>query len=159
MKNHIDFYINGKAYKASSQDVFYPVSKYIREVLNLKGTKEVCCEGDCGACTVLLGRAQEDKFNYYPVNSCILYIYQINNCHIITIEGLKYGDELNPVQKAVAENHGTQCGFCTPGIVTTMYSMFDKSCKDKNPDKSDIEKALTGNLCRCTGYEPIIKSG
>ena len=159
MKNHIAFYINGKPYKASSLEAFYPVSKYLREVLNLKGTKEVCCEGDCGACTVLLGRVEKDKFNYYPVNSCILYVYQINNCHIITIEGLKYGDELNPVQKAIAEKHGTQCGFCTPGIVTTMYSMFNKCCKDKNPDKSDIEKALTGNLCRCTGYEPIIKSG
>lgn len=158
-KDCIEFYVNGKPYKVSSKEVFYSVSDYLRDVLCLKGTKVVCGEGDCGACTVLLGRMEDGKFNYYPVNSCILFVYQINNCHVVTIEGLKYGEDLNPIQKAVVENHGTQCGFCTPGVVTTMYSMFDKASDDKKPTESDIEKALTGNLCRCTGYKPIIKSG
>jgi xanthine dehydrogenase small subunit len=130
----------------------------LREKLFLTGTKEVCCEGDCGACTVIWGKFTNGKLNYKPVNSCILYVYQLHNTHIITVEGLKYGEKLNPVQISIAENHGTQCGFCTPGFVNTLYSYFDTMNPSEKVEEKQVKKALTGNLCRCTGYEGIIRS-
>lgn len=158
MKNSIKFYINGNLYEINSQDAFIPLSAFLRNSLNLTGTKEVCCEGDCGACTVLLGKLKGEEISYKPVNACILYVYQADNSHIITIEGLKYGEELNPIQKSFAENHGTQCGYCTPGFVNSLYSYFEKDTTSADHAEKEIKKALTGNLCRCTGYEGIIRS-
>ena len=158
MKSCIEFYINGKFQQINAENAFKPLSSYLREKLFLTGTKEVCCEGDCGACTVLLGKFHDKNISYKPVNSCILYVYQLNNTHIITVEGLKYGEELNPVQKSIVKNHGTQCGFCTPGFVNTLYSYFNNLSENQNPEKIEIKKHLTGNLCRCTGYEGIIRS-
>lgn len=158
MRDYIKFYVNGKFYKIADSSAFLPLTEYLRNILFLTGTKEACKEGDCGACTVLVGKFEGNEIKYKAVNSCITYIYQLDNCHVITIEGLKYDNNLNPVQEAIAANHGTQCGFCTPGIVTTLYSLFEDCCKDKKPGKHDIQEALSGNLCRCTGYEPIINS-
>ncbi|EKE02671.1 MAG: hypothetical protein ACD_20C00347G0008 [uncultured bacterium] len=159
MRDYIRLYINGKFYKISGESAFLPLSEYLRNSLFFTGTKESCTEGDCGACTVLLGKIKDDKISYAPVNSCIIYLYQLDNAHIITIEGLKYKDNLNPVQEAIVNHHGTQCGFCTPGVVTTLYSLFDCGCKDDKPDRGDIQHALSGNLCRCTGYDSIIHAG
>ena len=124
----------------------------------LTGLKEVCCEGDCGACTVLLGKIVNGEITYFPVNSCILYVYQVDACHVITVEGLKYLEKLNPIQESLVKNNGIQCGFCTPGFVNSLYDYFDKLQNGSQPDREDIKRSLTGNLCRCTGYEAIIKS-
>ena len=158
MKNFVEFFVNGKFYKISGREVFMPLSGFLRQNLCLTGTKEVCCEGDCGACTVLLGKIINGEIAYSPVNSCILYIYQVDACHVITVEGLTYSEKLNPIQESLVKNHGIQCGFCTSGFVNSLYDYFDKLDSSGQPDGEDIKKALTGNLCRCTGYEAIIKS-
>lgn len=132
-----------------------PLSSYLRYDQGATGTKVVCEEGDCGACSVIIGRLEQDEIAYRAVNSCIQFLYQLDCTHIITIEGLKYEGELNPVQEAMVACHGAQCGYCTPGFVVTMCAMFDK----KAPScPQDVKDGLTGNLCRCTGYEPIIKA-
>ncbi len=133
-----------------------PLSSYLRYEQGATGTKVVCAEGDCGACTVLLGKRMGEEIEYKPVNSCILFMHQLDCSHIVTVEGVKPGEELNPVQQAMVDHHGAQCGYCTPGIIVSMCSLFD--CK-KAADEQDIKDALTGNLCRCTGYEPIIAAG
>jgi xanthine dehydrogenase small subunit len=130
---------------------------FVRLERGLKGTKEGCAEGDCGACTVLVGRRLHDgALVYEPVNACIRFLASCHGCHVVTVEALS-GPEgaLHPVQKAMVEHHGSQCGFCTPGIVMALYGLWMT-----NPDLSvvDVETALQGNLCRCTGYEPIIKA-
>lgn len=136
--------------------VFAPLSTYLRYGQSATGTKVVCAEGDCGACTVMTGKLSEGELAYQPVNSCIQFLHQLDCSHIVTVEGLKDNDALNPVQEAMVENHGAQCGYCTPGIVVSMCSLFD--CK-KPADAQDIKDALTGNLCRCTGYESIVTAG
>lgn len=136
-----------------------PLSDYLRYELCAVGTKVVCAEGDCGACTVLLGRVQEETLCYKPVNSCIQYLYQLDGCHIVTVEGLKLDGEPNAVQEAMMACHGAQCGYCTPGFVVTMCGLFDAQPAGWQATERDIREALTGNLCRCTGYEPIIQAG
>lgn len=129
---------------------------FLRLNQRLRGTKEGCAEGDCGACTVLIGRLFEGRLIYETVNSCIRFLGSLNGCHIVTVEHLKDKDgALNPVQQAMVDCHGSQCGFCTPGIVMSLYALWMQ-----NPQASDdeIDAALQGNLCRCTGYEPIVKA-
>ena len=119
----------------------------LRDEIGLTGTKEGCGTGDCGACTVLL----DGK----PVNSCLIFSGELDGADIVTIEGLKIGPELHPVQKAFIQDGGAQCGYCTPGML-----MMAKSLLDENPDPSDeeIRFALSGNLCRCTGYAKIVQA-
>src|SRR5205085_683508 len=138
--------------------VFQSLSDFLRCDLQLTGTKVVCAEGDCGSCTVLLGRAQSnDEIRHNTVCSCIQFLYQLDAAHIITIEGLKYDGELNPVQEAMVKCQGTQCGFCTPGFVVSLCAMFDERLS--GPAASiDAAKACVGNLCRCTGYLPILEA-
>jgi xanthine dehydrogenase small subunit len=156
MRDYLVFYINGKQHQVRGKDAFMPLSTYLRYEQGATGTKVVCEEGDCGACSIILGRVNGDELEYRPVNSCIQFLYQLDCTHIVTIEGLKYEGQLNPVQEAMVACHGAQCGYCTPGFVVAMCAMFDK----KNCVKEqDIKDELTGNLCRCTGYEPIIKAG
>lgn len=129
---------------------------FIRLNRRLLGTKEGCAEGDCGACTVLVGRLHQGTLRYEPVNACIRFLASCHGSHIVTIEHLRGPDGgLHPVQQAMIEQHGSQCGFCTPGFVMSLYALWMQ-----NPDPSviEIETALQGNLCRCTGYEPIIKA-
>lgn len=153
-------YINGKECRVSGADAFLPLSSYLRYVQSATGTKVVCEEGDCGACTVLSGCVDGDDISYRPINACIQNVYQLDLRHVITIEGLKVDGELNCVQKSMVKNQGAQCGFCTPGIVVAMCSLFDNKCESKRPvTEEEIRDALTGNLCRCTGYEPIIRAG
>jgi xanthine dehydrogenase small subunit len=160
MRDYIVLYINGKECRVAGADAFLPLSSYLRYVQSATGTKVVCEEGDCGACTVLSGAVSGDEIAYRPINACIQNVYQLDLRHVITIEGLKVDGELNCVQKSMVQNQGAQCGFCTPGIVVAMCSLFDKKCESKTPaTEEEIRDALTGNLCRCTGYEPIIRAG
>lgn len=156
MREYLHFFVNGKEQKISGSEAFQPLSNFLRCQMAITGTKVVCEEGDCGACTVLVGKLKNGKIEYKPVNSCIQFLYQLDLTHIISIEGLKNKQELNPVQEAMVQCHGTQCGFCTPGFVVAMCDYFDKN---KQPCTQGIKDCLTGNLCRCTGYEPIIKAG
>jgi xanthine dehydrogenase small subunit len=129
---------------------------HLRLHRRLTGTKEGCAEGDCGACTVLVGRLQEGVLRYETVNACIRFMASLDGCHVVSVEHLSGPDgRLHPVQAAMVEHHGSQCGFCTPGIVMSLYALW---MEHPDPTESQIETALQGNLCRCTGYEPIIRA-
>ena len=129
---------------------------YLRLRRSLRGTKEGCAEGDCGACTVLVGRLHGGKLFYESVNACIRFLGSLDSTHVVTVEHLKGADgKLHPVQQAMVDFHGSQCGFCTPGFVMSLYGLWMRS---PNPSDSAIEKALQGNLCRCTGYEAIVRA-
>ena len=121
------------------------LSDFLREQLGLTGVHVGCEHGICGACTVLLDGA--------PVRSCLMFAAQISDAEITTIEGLAEGDALHPVQEAFRRNHGLQCGFCTPGMVLTSIDLLRR---DPHPDANTVREALSGNLCRCTGYEGIV---
>ena len=129
---------------------------FLRINRRLTGTKEGCAEGDCGACTVLIGRIQNGSLTYQPINACIRFLATCHACHIVTIEHL-HGEHgaLHPVQQAMVEHHGSQCGFCTPGIVMALYGLW---MENPDPGVIAIETALQGNLCRCTGYAPIVRA-
>ncbi|WP_282602154.1 xanthine dehydrogenase small subunit [Paracoccus sp. PARArs4] len=127
---------------------------HLRIARRLTGTKEGCAEGDCGACTILSGRVTPDGLVYEPINACIRPLAACHGTHIVTIEHLAAPDGgLHPVQAAMVEHHGSQCGFCTPGIVMALYGLW---MTDPDPSEEMIETALQGNICRCTGYRPII---
>ncbi|MGE7367959.1 xanthine dehydrogenase small subunit [Neorhizobium sp. NPDC001467] len=129
---------------------------YLRLRRRLTGTKEGCAEGDCGACTVLVGRLAEGRLVYESINACIRFIGSLHATHVVTVEHLAARDgTLHPVQQAMVDCHGSQCGFCTPGFVMSLYGLW---LSNEEPDRSEIEIALQGNLCRCTGYEPIVKA-
>ncbi|OJF95527.1 xanthine dehydrogenase small subunit [Pararhizobium antarcticum] len=129
---------------------------YLRLERRLTGTKEGCAEGDCGACTVLVGRLVQGELVYESVNACIRFTGSLNATHVVTVEHLAAKDgTLHPVQQAMVDYHGSQCGFCTPGFVMSLYGLWLSSDR---PSRADIEKALQGNLCRCTGYEPIVRA-
>ncbi len=129
---------------------------FLRLNRRLTGTKEGCAEGDCGACTVLVGRLHHGRLRYEPVNACIRFLASCHGCHVVTVEHLRGADGgLHPVQAAMVEHHGSQCGFCTPGFVMALYGLW---MENPRPDTGAIETALQGNLCRCTGYEPIVKA-
>lgn len=156
MRDYLHFFVNGKECRVKGADAFQPLSSYLRYELGITGTKLVCEEGDCGACTTLIGRVENGAIEYKALNSCIQYLYQADLSHVITVEGLTKNGELNPVQESMVKCHGTQCGFCTPGFIVAMCRYFDEA---KVPDTQAIKDCVTGNLCRCTGYEPIIKAG
>ena len=129
---------------------------HLRLDQRLRGTKEGCAEGDCGACTVLVGRIGAQGLVYEPVNACIRPLVSCDGCHVVTIEHLRGTDGgLHPVQRAMVEHHGSQCGFCTPGIVMALYALW---MEQPHPSEQQVERALQGNLCRCTGYAPIIRA-
>lgn len=117
----------------------------IREDLNLTGAKEGCGEGECGACTVIM--------NGRLVASCLVLALQADGADILTVEGLSDGDDLHPIQEAFVESGAIQCGFCTPGMVLASKKLLDEN---PNPTEEEIRRGLSGNLCRCTGYEKII---
>jgi xanthine dehydrogenase small subunit len=118
------------------------------------GTKEACAEGDCGACTVVLARRRDGRLVYEPVNACIALVGQIDGAELITVEDLAGGGPLHPVQQALAERHGSQCGFCTPGIVMSLFAHYHRP--DRADGRAAVADVLAGNLCRCTGYRPIV---
>lgn len=119
----------------------------IRNKLHLTGPKEGCGNGECGACTII--------YNGRPVNSCLVLAPEADGAEILTVEGLSKNGKLHPVQEAFIEENAAQCGFCTPGFIMSAKALLDRN---PNPSKEDIVEAFAGNLCRCTGYVPIIKA-
>ena len=126
---------------------------YLRLTEKSCGTKEGCAEGDCGACTVVLARSAGGRLKYEPVNACILLLGQVDGAQVITVEDLAQEGRLHPVQQAMLRHHGSQCGFCTPGIVMSLFALYQDAARPVQP--ATINDALAGNLCRCTGYRPI----
>lgn len=127
---------------------------YLRLVERSTGTKEGCAEGDCGACTVALGRLKNRRLTYEPVNACILLLGQVDGAEVVTVEDLSEGGGLHPVQTAMVAHHGSQCGFCTPGIVMSLFCLYQDGARPVT--REAINDGLAGNLCRCTGYRPIV---
>jgi xanthine dehydrogenase small subunit len=161
-RNKIITHLNSKRIEIDGENAFMPLAYYLRENLCLTGTKVVCAEGDCGACTVLLAReiGGDGKPLFKAVNSCIIPLYLVDGAQIVSVEGLKNENgELHPAQKAMVDCHGAQCGYCTPGFICAMAGLAEKV---KNEHGVITEKKaknyLTGNLCRCTGYKPIIEA-
>ena len=160
MRDYVLIYVNGQRHCLTGEDVFRSLSDFLRIRLGLVGTKIVCSEGDCGACTVLVGRpgieTDRGELDYATIDSCILFMFQLDGCHVISVEGLKTNGELSPVQRAMVDCHASQCGFCTPGFVMSMVGVLENTAE---VGPSELRRAMTGNLCRCTGYTPIIEAG
>ena len=145
-KRIIELNVNGEVYEVAI-DVHRTLLEVLRETIGLTGAKEACDMGDCGACTVLV----DGK----PVLSCLMLAMDAIGKDITTIEGLAKGGELHPLQKAFVEHGGIQCGFCTPGMVLTAKAFLDKNPK---PTVDEVKMAISGNLCRCTGYVKIVEA-
>jgi xanthine dehydrogenase small subunit len=156
MRNVVTFYLNGRRQMVSGRAAFGPLAEYLRDECRQVGTKIGCGEGDCGACTILVGRPSGGVIRYRPVTSCILTPCQVDGAHIVTVEGLRVGEDLTPIQQAMVDHHGSQCGYCTPGIVVALSGLLES---DPDPDDDALRTALTGNLCRCTGYLSILEAG
>lgn len=142
----LDFRVNGQEYSLMI-DPRWRLVDVLRDQLNLTGTKEGCGEGECGACTVIM----DGKI----VNSCLVMAFQAHGKDIVTIEGIGQPDKLDPIQEAFLEEGAVQCGFCTPGMILATKALLDKNPR---PNRAEIQRALAGNLCRCTGYDKIIKA-
>ncbi|WIY51909.1 xanthine dehydrogenase small subunit [Devosia sp. YIM 151766] len=155
--NAIRFLLNGEEVALKDVAPDLTLLDWLRLERRLRGTKEGCAEGDCGACTVLVGKLLDDEIVYDSVTACIRFVGSLHGTHVVTVEHLRgENGALHPVQQAMVDHHGSQCGFCTPGFVMSLYGLW---MRDPQPSRTAIEKALQGNLCRCTGYAPIIRAG
>ncbi|TCO81914.1 xanthine dehydrogenase small subunit [Plasticicumulans lactativorans] len=151
----IRFVLDGRVHTVTGIDPTTTVLQYLREHLGRTGTKEGCAEGDCGACTVVLAELRDGRVQYLPINACIRFVATLDGKELITVESLRGTDgRLHPVQQALVDHHGSQCGFCTPGFVMSLLGLYLDG--PAQPDRRAIDDALSGNLCRCTGYRPII---
>jgi len=153
VRDYIQFLLNGEIVTERHIDPTMTVLQYLRERRLQTGTKEGCAEGDCGACTVVLGELVDGKARTRSVNACILFMGTLDGKEIRTVESLGSPDAPHEIQQLVAEKHGSQCGFCTPGIVMSLAAL---QASDIPYTRGNIDEALAGNLCRCTGYGPII---
>ena len=154
--SNVEFIYQNKIFKIKNPNSNETLLNYIRTKLKKTGTKEGCAEGGCGACTVVLGELKKNEINYKAINSCITFLPTLQGKQLILVEDLisKKGS-LHPVQQAMVNHHGSQCGFCTPGFIMSLFSMFKKRSKFK---EEEIKDSIAGNLCRCTGYQPIINA-
>jgi xanthine dehydrogenase small subunit len=153
LRDHIRFIFRGKPVELKGFSPTRSLLDWLREDQRATGTKEGCNEGDCGACTVVLARLEEGRLVHRPVNACITFLGMVDGAEVLTVEDLADGPKLHPVQQAMVDHHGSQCGFCTPGIVMSLFALG----KDGGVmDRDRINDQLAGNLCRCTGYRPIV---
>jgi carbon-monoxide dehydrogenase small subunit len=136
--------INGEPVSASA-DTSTSLLEFLRDTLEMKGSKLCCNTGECGACTVI--------YNGKPINACVTMAADANGAEIVTIEGLADGDKLHPVQQAFIDTGAVQCGYCTPGYIISVKALLDRTTK---PTAEEIEEAVSGNICRCTGYNKIV---
>jgi len=157
MSEPIRFYFRGSVHEVRDAAPTQTVLQHLREDLHCTGTKEGCAEGDCGACTVVLGGLDANgRLELKAVNSCIQLTPTLDGKALFTVEDLQQPDgALHPVQRALVECHGSQCGFCTPGFAMSLWGMYLKQ-EGRRPERKEIDDCLSGNLCRCTGYRPII---
>ncbi|MGX1787292.1 xanthine dehydrogenase small subunit [Bosea sp. NPDC055332] len=154
MRESVCFLLGDELIEIASCDPTRTVLDWLRLDRRRSGTKEGCAEGDCGACTIVVGRLDGDRLRYEAINACIRFLPTLDGCHVLTVEHLRSPDgALHPVQQAMVDCHGSQCGFCTPGFVMSLLALW---LNERSPSVQRIEDALAGNLCRCTGYEPII---
>jgi xanthine dehydrogenase small subunit len=151
----IKFCLNGRWQVEADISPNMTVLRYLRTQQSLTGTKEGCGSGDCGACSILLGEQVDGKWQYKAINGCITFLSQLHGKSVITVDALAQGSELHPVQQAMVDYHGSQCGFCTPGIIMSLAALH-QNMEGEAPSDHQILDALSGNLCRCTGYRPII---
>ncbi|HMG47975.1 MAG TPA: xanthine dehydrogenase small subunit [Allosphingosinicella sp.] len=152
----IRFLLDGAVIEVDDPDPTGTVLDYLRYTLRRTGTKEGCAEGDCGACTVVLGELDGDAVKWRAVNACILFLPMLDGKALRTVESLSGGGALHPVQQAMADGHGSQCGFCTPGFVMSLYA---RSIGAVGTEGTPVKDVIAGNLCRCTGYGPILEAG
>jgi xanthine dehydrogenase small subunit len=154
----ICFLLNNEVLTIENIDPNLTVLQYLREIQFNTGTKEGCASGDCGACTVVLAELDSDDNNqltYNSINACITFVGSIHGKQLITVEDLKDGAKLHHAQQTMVDNHGTQCGFCTPGFVMSSFALHKHN---NQPTRAEVLEALAGNLCRCTGYRSIIEA-
>jgi carbon-monoxide dehydrogenase small subunit len=145
-KRSIQLSVNGRAY-ARTVDVRLTLADFLRDEIDLTGTHLGCEHGICGACTILL--------NGEAVRSCLMLAVQADGASLMTVEGLAQGESLHPLQQAFHEHHALQCGFCTPGFLMTAYAFLQET---PNPTADQVREAISGNICRCTGYAPIVQA-
>lgn len=153
-RGYIFFYINGQRVQLNGPRVFWRLSEFLRDERRLTGTKIVCAEGACGSCSVLQGRMEAGTLRYRAVNSCLLSLFQLDGSHVVTVEGLTPGEATSEVQGALIAAHGAQCGYCTPGFVVALTA-----AQEQGIAADALPSALSGNLCRCTGYLPMLEAG
>ncbi|MGA2818698.1 MAG: 2Fe-2S iron-sulfur cluster-binding protein, partial [Xanthobacteraceae bacterium] len=155
-RNSLQFLRSGRGVRLDAFSPRTTVLDWLRLQERSTGTKEGCAEGDCGACAVVVVRERDGQTVYEPVNSCITLLGQLDGAELITVEDLADDGVLHPVQEALARQHGSQCGFCTPGIVMSLFAHFHECNGVSSREK--INDTLAGNLCRCTGYRPIVEA-
>jgi xanthine dehydrogenase small subunit len=157
MRDRVRFLLGHEPRELDRVDPTMTVLDWLRVAERRTGTKEGCNEGDCGACTVVLARPENGRLTYRAVNACIQFVATLDGCQLLTVEDLKGQDgTLHPVQQAMVDCHGSQCGFCTPGFVMSMWALTRTA--DELASDQVIDDALAGNLCRCTGYAPIVRA-
>ena len=156
IRTTLRFILNDEEIALTDVPAMQTLLDFLRLEKRLRGSKEGCAEGDCGACTVLVGRLRGGELVYESLTACITFVGSLDASHVVTIEHLSApSGPLHPVQQAMLDFHGSQCGFCTPGIVMSLYALW---MREPNPATAQIEQALQGNLCRCTGYSPIVRA-
>jgi xanthine dehydrogenase small subunit len=155
MSEPIRFLLNGAPVEVAGLSPQTTLLEHLRETRGLTGTKEGCAEGDCGACTVVLAERDGERLAWQPINACIRLLPSVDGKAVFTVESLRAedGGALHPAQQAMVDCHGSQCGFCTPGFVMSLFALYKSR---RVPSRAAICDALSGNLCRCTGYRPII---
>jgi len=146
MKRPLQLTVNGEP-RQLFVEPYYSLLDTLRDELHLTGTKKGCDEGDCGACTVLL--------NSKPVTSCLVLAHSAHDAEVVTVEGLARRETLHPVQQAFVDHGGLQCGFCTPGLIMAAVGLLNEN---PNPTEEDARFAISGNLCRCTGYSKVVEA-
>jgi xanthine dehydrogenase small subunit len=154
MTDRVRFVLDGQIRELRSVDPTLTVLNYLRGVERRCGTKEGCAEGDCGACTVVLSELADGGLRHRAVNACILFVPALDGKALVTVESLGAGGRLHPVQRAMVDCHASQCGFCTPGFVMSLFALYESETAP--PSRRRIDDVLAGNLCRCTGYRPIV---